>query len=66
MKKLRRYPDDGVIGGVCEGLGKYLNIEPSILRIIWILLILGLGIGIIPYIIAWICIPEGKDEHKDL
>jgi phage shock protein C len=63
MKKLYRYPDEGMIGGVCEGLGRYLNVEPGILRIVWCALIIGLGVGLFAYIVAWICIPELIEEE---
>lgn len=52
-----------MIGGVCEGLGRYLNIEPGILRIVWCALIIGLGVGLFAYLVAWICIPELIEEE---
>ena len=57
MKRLYRYPDKGQIAGVCEGLGKYFDIDPSIIRVIWMLLMLTFGVGILLYIVCWIAIP---------
>ena len=45
--------------GVCGGIGEYLNLDPTVIRILWVVLsICGLGTGIIAYIIAAIIIPE--------
>ncbi|MBI9032946.1 MAG: PspC domain-containing protein [Bacteroidales bacterium] len=60
MQERRLYRDTRhhVIGGVCSGLGKYLNVDPIILRILLIMLALLGGGGVIIYIILWIVIPE--------
>lgn len=57
-KKLYRSRVDCKIGGVCAGLAEYFNIDPTIVRIIAILLIFADGVGVIGYIIAWIVIPR--------
>jgi len=47
------------IAGVCSGLAEYLDVDPIIIRLIWVLLSLGLPpAGILGYIIAWIIIPR--------
>lgn len=46
------------IGGVCGGIGEYFNIDPTFLRLIWIVLIFCAGTGLLAYIIAWILIPR--------
>jgi len=58
VKKLYRSKTNRIIAGVCGGLGEYFNIDPTIVRLIWILFSLALGAGIITYIIAWLIIPE--------
>jgi phage shock protein C len=55
---LRRSRDDRVIGGVCGGLGRYFGIDPVILRIVFVVLLLAGGSGILLYLVAWIVIPE--------
>lgn len=60
VKKLHRSKKKRVIAGVCGGLGEYLNIDPVILRVIWVILIFAWGAGLLAYIIAWILIPEEK------
>ncbi|MBU5294671.1 PspC domain-containing protein [Anaerosalibacter bizertensis] len=61
-KKFYRSSNDKIIAGVCGGLGEYFNIDPSIIRIFWLLFsISGSGSGIVAYIICAIVIPE-KDS----
>jgi phage shock protein C len=60
-KKLYRSKKDRWVGGVCGGLGEYLNIDPIIIRLITIVLILSAGGGLIVYIIAWLVVPEEPD-----
>ena len=57
MKKLQRSKSEKIIGGVCGGFAKYFNIDPVLVRIIWILLCFAGGFGILAYIIAWVIIP---------
>jgi phage shock protein C len=49
-----------MIAGVCGGVGEYFNIDPTIVRLLWVALSLSLGGGIIAYILAWIIVPEEK------
>ncbi len=46
------------IGGVCGGIGEYFGIDPTLVRLIWFLLILLKGVGLLAYFIAWIIIPR--------
>lgn len=58
-KKLMRDSKRKILGGVCAGLGHYLNLDPVWPRVIFALLVLGTyGIALIPYIILWIVLPE--------
>ncbi|MFP4461308.1 MAG: PspC domain-containing protein [Thermotogota bacterium] len=63
-KRLYRSRDDKVLAGVCSGLGKYLDVDPVIIRLIWAATILLAGAGIFLYIIAWIIIPEEPLKTK--
>lgn len=57
-KKLRRSTSDKMIAGVCGGLAEYLNIDPSIVRIVFVILaLIGSG-GFWIYIIMWLVVPE--------
>ena len=62
MKRLYRSTRDRMLGGVCAGLGDHLDVDPTVIRLIWVAVtILSIGVGIIVYIIAWIIVPEGSD-----
>lgn len=69
-KKLYKSTTDKMIGGVCGGLGEYLNVDPTVLRIAWVAVALitlpvgpaGLFIGGLAYIAAWLIIPNNPDE----
>lgn len=64
MKKLYRSKRDRVIAGVCGGLGEYFDIDPTIVRLLWVFFtIFGIFPGIIAYIIAWVIIPEEKSRR---
>jgi phage shock protein PspC (stress-responsive transcriptional regulator) len=52
-----------MVGGVCGGIAEYLDIDVTLVRIICLLAIFS-GIGLIPYIIAWILIPENPYQLK--
>jgi phage shock protein C len=57
---LRRSSDDRLLAGVCGGLGRYLGVDPVLLRIAAVVLALANGLGLIAYVIAWIVIPEER------
>jgi phage shock protein C len=55
--RLYRSRTDRFIGGVCGGVGRYLGIDPTIVRLIFLVLLFTQGIGFILYIILWILLP---------
>ncbi|MBI2208465.1 PspC domain-containing protein [Candidatus Woesearchaeota archaeon] len=58
-KRLFRSRKNRIIAGVCGGIGEYLEIDPTVVRLVWVLLVfLSFGAAIIAYIIAWIIVPE--------
>lgn len=57
-KRLYRSRDNSMIAGVCGGIGEYFDIDPTYIRLLWILFIFAGGSGILVYIIAWIVIPQ--------
>lgn len=59
MKKLTRDPI-GPIGGICEGLGEYFNINPLFIRLLFIISSFFGLIGVLVYIFLWMIIPEKK------
>ena len=54
---MRRTRDDRVIGGVCGGLGRYLGVDPVLMRIAFVILAFAGGGGILVYLVAWVLIP---------
>ncbi|MGY4687993.1 phage-shock protein [Petrotoga mexicana DSM 14811] len=71
MRKLYRSRENKILAGVCGGLGEYFEIDPVIIRLLWIVLSLVWGFGVILYIIAIFIIPpqpQGNrysDEHLE-
>lgn len=57
-KSLYRSETNKILGGVAGGLGEYFNIDPNIIRIIFILLTIFSGSGILIYILLWILLPS--------
>jgi phage shock protein PspC (stress-responsive transcriptional regulator) len=61
--KLYRSRTDSMIGGVCGGLGQYLGIDPIIVRLFFVLLALGDGVGVLIYLVLWLIVPrQGQAE----
>ncbi len=65
MKRLVRSRTDRWIAGVCGGIGEYLNVDPNVVRLIWIVgaALTGFVPGILAYILAWIVLPEEGGEE---
>jgi phage shock protein PspC (stress-responsive transcriptional regulator) len=64
-RRLYRYPENRVIGGVCSGLGIYFDIDPVLLRVAFVVL-LFVGFGPLAYIILWIVVPKAKTVSQKL
>ncbi|MBE6289209.1 MAG: PspC domain-containing protein [Bacteroidaceae bacterium] len=59
-KQLRRSKTDKMIAGICGGLGKYFGLDPTILRLVFVLLMIFAGTGLLAYLIMWLVIPYEK------
>jgi phage shock protein C len=58
MKRLYRSKSDAMIAGICSGLAKYLEVDPTVIRLAFVLLlVLAFGGGFWVYLIMWIIIP---------
>ena len=64
-KKLYRSRTDKKISGVCGGLAQYLNVDVTIIRLIWVLALLFAGGGLLAYIICALIIPEEPEQIAD-
>ena len=60
-RRLMRSREERVFGGVAGGLGAYFGVDPVIVRLVFAVLALAGGAGILAYIIAWIVIPEAPE-----
>lgn len=56
-RRLYRSRRDRMLGGVAGGLGRYLGFDPVIARVLFIVLVLGTGVGVLLYLLLWIVIP---------
>ena len=64
-KKLyRASKKDSIIGGVAAGMAEYVDVDPAIMRLLWVLGALMWGGGILAYIIAWIIIPRKPNSES--
>ena len=62
-KKLYKSKTDKKIAGVCGGVAEYFGIDPTIIRLIWAVICLGYGAGLLLYIIAAFILPEGPEAE---
>jgi phage shock protein C len=56
-KRLMRSSTDKKIAGVCAGLAEYFDLDPTIVRVIWLLAVFFAGTGLLVYLILWIVLP---------
>ncbi len=62
MKKLYRSEENKIFGGIIGGLGEYLEMDPVLLRLLWLVILIATGVvpGVIVYIIALFMVPKKK------
>lgn len=65
-RRLFRDIDNQQIGGVCAGLAKYFDFDPTVLRILWVISLLVFGFGFWIYIILWAILPGAKTTAEKL
>ncbi|MDB4031873.1 PspC domain-containing protein [Flavobacteriaceae bacterium] len=66
VKKLYRDGDQKLMGGVCNGIGHYLSIDPLWIRLLFIVFLFGGGFSVITYIILWAIVPEATTTAQKL
>ncbi len=64
--RMYRDPDRRIIGGVCSGMAAYWDIEPWIVRVIFLVLAMMGGLGILIYLILYIVLPEAKTTAQKI
>jgi phage shock protein C len=65
-RRLYRHRTNRIIAGVCGGIGEYLNIDPTFVRIFFVLLALSNGIGVLVYFLLWIIVPPDNARNVSL
>ena len=62
MKKLYRSVSNRMIAGVCGGVAEYVNVDPTVVRVIWAITSLFAFVGVVAYIACALIIPEKPDN----
>lgn len=57
-RKLYRSQSQKMIAGVCGGLGQYLGLDPTVVRLVFVLMALGGGHGVLIYLLLWLFVPR--------
>jgi phage shock protein C len=63
-KRLYRSRHDRMIAGVCGGLGEYFGVDPTLVRLLWVLFSFAGGAGVLAYVISYILIPVRPQDSK--
>jgi phage shock protein C len=60
QKRLMRSSVDSKIAGVCGGIAEYMDVDPTVVRLVWVLITFFSGIvpGLVAYLVAWLVMPE--------
>jgi phage shock protein PspC (stress-responsive transcriptional regulator) len=66
FRRIYRDPDSRIIGGVCSGLAIYWNLDPSIVRVVFVILTIFGMAGLIIYLILWIVLPEAQTAAQKI
>ncbi len=64
-KKLYRIKEGKMLAGVCGGIAVYFDLDPSLVRLLWVLFTCFVGAGILAYIIAAFIIPDQDSISPD-
>jgi phage shock protein C len=63
IKRLYRSREECMVAGVCGGLAEYFNMDPTLVRVLFVILSLAGGPGIVAYIILAIIVPEEPEGY---
>ncbi len=64
-KRLYRSEDDRMIAGVCGGIAEYLDVDPTLVRLVAVLLLFASsGAALMAYIVMWVAVPEGAESDE--
>lgn len=63
-RRLYRNPNDRMLGGVCSGIANYFDIDPVMVRLVFAILFLTAGLGLLAYILTWIIVPAARTPQE--
>lgn len=63
-RRMYRNPDDSIVSGVCGGIGAYLNTDPVLFRILFVLFTVFFGVGLFVYVALWIALPSARTDTQ--
>lgn len=58
-----RPDDDRLIAGVCSGIARGLGLDPTLIRLIWVLVGFFAGSGLVAYLLAWVIMPDASGQR---
>ena len=61
-RKLQRSTSNKMIAGVCAGIANYFNLDPTIIRVLYVLMVFFAGFGILLDLILWLVIPSESQQ----
>ena len=64
-KRLYRSKKERMVGGICGGIAEYFDVDPTLIRIVWVVITaFGIIPGILAYLVCWIIIPENPEKNE--
>lgn len=60
-KRLYRIEEGNKLFGVCGGIAEYFNLDPTVIRVAWIIFTFAWGSGLLAYLICALCMPKKSD-----
>ena len=66
QKKLYKSTTNKMLAGVCGGIGEYLNLDPTVIRVIWAIISCFAGVGLLAYIICALVMPVKPTGYIDV
>lgn len=60
----RASKEDSMVAGVCAGYANYIDVDPTIMRLVFVALIFASGFGLFLYLISWIVVPRKEEKPK--
>ena len=65
MQRIYKIEEGKKVCGVCGGLAEYFDIDPTLVRVVWLLAVLGAGVGLVAYLVCAIVFPKKSEVIKD-